>query len=140
MNDSADTTPARPVLINDRAPIIVGGEIEIAAEPELVWDVLSAIERWPNWNPEVQSASLDGELAVGTAFRWQAGPSSLKSKLLSLAAPSQIAWSGRSMGLSVIHVCNLEPRNGATVVRTAESVEGVPARLFRGPIKRRMDA
>jgi Polyketide cyclase / dehydrase and lipid transport len=108
--------------------------------PELVWEVLSTIERWPTWNPEVQSAGVEGELAEGTRFRWKAGPSVIKSKLISVAAPTQIAWTGKSMGVSVIHIYNLVPRNGRTLVRTAESVEGLAARLFRGPITRRMDS
>jgi hypothetical protein len=43
------------------------------------------------------------------------------------------------MGTSVVHVYRLEERGGRTLVLTDESVTGVPARLFRGPIRRRMD-
>lgn len=140
MTDSRKPPTGPAVAINESAPVILDAEIEIAAPPELVWDVLSSIERWPTWNPEVRSASVDGGLAQGNTFRWKAGPSSLTSKLLTVAEPSEIAWSGRSMGLSVIHVYKLEPHEGHTLVRTVESVEGMPARLFRGPVKRRMDA
>jgi len=127
------------VAINARAPIILHGEIEIDAAATLVWELLSAIEGWPTWNPEVESASLEGELVEGTSFRWKAGPSTLESRLLSVVAPAQIAWTGKSMGLNVIHVYRLEPRGDKTVVRTDESVDGIPARLFRGPIRKRMD-
>ena len=27
------------------------GEIEVAAYPEIVWDVMAGIDRWPAWNP-----------------------------------------------------------------------------------------
>jgi uncharacterized protein YndB with AHSA1/START domain len=138
MNQQAE--PARHgVAINKRAPIILRGAIDVDAAPDLVWDVLSTIEGWPTWNPEVRSASLQGELAEGTSFRWKAGPSTLESTLVSVTAPKEIAWTGRSLGLSVIHVYTLEPHDGKTMVRTSESVEGMPARLFRGSIKRRMD-
>jgi hypothetical protein len=43
------------------------------------------------------------------------------------------------MGLNVIHVYRLEPSDGKTIVRTDESVGGLPTRLFCKPIKRRMD-
>jgi uncharacterized protein YndB with AHSA1/START domain len=39
--------------INEQAPVTGASETEIAATPELVWDVLTAIESWPNWNPAV---------------------------------------------------------------------------------------
>ena len=102
--------------------------------------MLAKIDGWPSWNPEVKSASLEGDLAPGTVFRWKAGPSRLVSRLVHVEPPSEIAWTGKSMGLNVIHVYGLEPRDGGTSVRTQESVEGVTARLFRGPIKKRMDS
>jgi uncharacterized protein YndB with AHSA1/START domain len=37
--------------INEEAPVVGRSEIEIDAAPEVVWDVLTAIERWPSWNP-----------------------------------------------------------------------------------------
>jgi len=126
--------------INESAPIILGGEVEIAASPEVVWDVLSTIEGWPSWNPEVKSASLEGNLSPGTEFRWKAGPSRLVSRLLRVEPQREIAWTGKTMGINVIHVYGLEPRNGGTVVHTDESVEGLTARLFRGSIKKRMDS
>jgi uncharacterized protein YndB with AHSA1/START domain len=126
--------------INANAPVILGGEIEVAAPPEIVWDVLTTIEGWPRWNPEVKSASLEGELAPGSVFRWKAGPSRLVSRLLSVEPQREIAWTGKSMGINVIHVYGFEPRDGGTLVHTDESVEGVTARLFRGPLKKRMDS
>ena len=126
--------------INEGAPIVLGGEVQIAAPPEIVWDVLTKIDGWPSWNPEVKSASLEGDLAPGTVFRWKAGSSRLVSRLLHVEPPGEIAWTGKAMGLNVIHVYGLEPSNGGTSVRTHESVEGLTARLFRGPIKKRMDS
>jgi hypothetical protein len=139
MTQQALSDPVPGVQVNENAPIILRHEIEVLAAPGIVWEVLSAIEGWPAWNAEVQSASLEGELAEGASFRWKAGPSTLKSKLVRVVAPEQIAWTGTSMGLNVIHVYDLESRDGKTLVRTAESAEGIPARLFRGPIKKRMD-
>lgn len=138
MNQHTQPGRSQVVAINTRAPIVLHGEVEIEANPALVWRLLSRIEGWPSWNPEVGAASLAGELAEGTPFRWKAGSSTLESRLLSVVAPEEIAWTGKSMGLSVIHVYRLEAQGDKTVVRTDESVEGLPARLFPGAIKRRM--
>ena len=40
-------TPDPPTSINERAPVVGTSEIEIAAAPEVVWDVLTAIDGWP---------------------------------------------------------------------------------------------
>ncbi len=114
-------------------------EIEIAASQEVVWDVLTAIDRWPNWNPAVKSASLQGSLEEGTEFRWKAGPGTIVSKLENVEAPSRIAWSGRSMGLKAFHTHTLEQRDGRTLISTQESYEGLIARLFSGRLRRMLD-
>jgi hypothetical protein len=140
MSKKAVSAPANGARINDQAPIILRAEIEVTAPPDLVWEVLSGIDGWPNWNPEVKQASLDGPLVEGATFRWKAGPSSLTSKLVTVAASRQIAWTGKLMGLRAIHVYNLEPRDGKTLVRTEESVEGSLAHVFRGSLTKRMNA
>jgi uncharacterized protein (TIGR01777 family) len=35
-----------------------------------LWDVLADLSRWPEWNPAIATASLDGELAEGAAGRY----------------------------------------------------------------------
>lgn len=132
MNDS--------VRINHEAPIVLSGELEVDAAPEVVWEVLSNVEGWPGWNPEVKSATLEGELRAGSVFRWRAGPSRIVSRLVRVLPSREIAWTGKAPGLEVIHVYRLEPRDGGTFVRTDESVEGIVARLFGGPLGRRMGA
>ena len=55
--------------INKSAPVVAAGEIEVAADPEIVWDVMAGIDRWPAWNPDVKSASLKEKLAPGSKLR-----------------------------------------------------------------------
>ncbi|VVB69445.1 Polyketide cyclase / dehydrase and lipid transport [uncultured archaeon] len=118
------------------APVIASGEIEIVADPEVVWKVMAAIDRWPDWNPDVKSASLNGELAAGSEFRWKAGPGTITSKIQQVERPRALAWTGRSLGIDAFHVWRLEPRDGKTVVRTEESWDGLLVRIFRGPMQK----
>jgi uncharacterized protein YndB with AHSA1/START domain len=127
------------ITIDERAPVVGTSEIEIAARPELVWEVLTAFERWPVWNRDVRSMSLDGPVAVGSEFRWKAGPGTITSTIARLEPPGLIAWTGRTLGIRAIHVYRLEPRDGATFVRTEESYEGLVARLLRGPLQKTLD-
>lgn len=82
-------TPA----INVRAPVLLAGEIEIAAAPERVWDVLTTIDDWPSWNSDVKAAALEDDLAAGSVFRWKAG-TPLTSTITHVERPRMIAWTG----------------------------------------------
>ena len=125
--------------INTSAPVVGSSEIEIAAAPEVAWDVLTDIDRWPSWNPAVKSVSLDGAIGEGSTFRWKAGPGTIKSTIRDVEKPWRIAWTGTSFGIKAIHVHTLEPRDGRTLVRTEESYDGVVARLFHGRLQKTLD-
>ena len=92
-------------------------ELAIAASPEIVWGILTDIERWPDWNPDVKSASLEGDLVVGTRFRWKAGPGTIASTLQELERPWKVAWIGRTLGIDAVDVFELEAQNDHTIVR-----------------------
>jgi len=128
------------IEIDERAPVVGRSEIEIAAAPDVVWDVLTAIDRWPIWNPAVKSASLDGVVETGSTFRWKAGPGTIRSTIIDVGKPRRIAWTGVSFGLTATHVHTFEPRDGKTLVRTEESFDGLVARLFRGRLQKTMDS
>ena len=40
--------------------------VETTASPEAVWKVWSDTPRWQDWNPDVQSMTLNGPFAAGT--------------------------------------------------------------------------
>jgi hypothetical protein len=127
------------VEANREAPVVGASEIEIAASPEAVWEVLTAFERWPSWNREVKTMTIDGSVAPGTVFRWKAGPGTITSTIQEVAPPREIAWTGKTLGIKAIHVWHLEPQNGRTLVRTKESYEGLVARLLRRPLQKTLD-
>ena len=117
--------------VNENAPAVSSAEVEVAADPEVVWEVLTAIDAWPSWNPDVTSASLEGELTEGSRFRWKAGRATITSTLQRVDPPRLIAWTGKTLGLRAIHVWRLEAHGAGTFVSTAESWEGPVASVFR---------
>ena len=68
-------------------PVLAAGEIEIASEPEAVWDVLTDFAAWPSWNPDVKSMAFEGGLAEGAEFRWKAGPGTITSTIRRVERP-----------------------------------------------------
>jgi uncharacterized protein YndB with AHSA1/START domain len=117
---------------NQHAPVYAKGDVEIAAKIETVWDVMSAIDRWPEWNPDVKEASLSGELGEGSQFRWKTGPGTITSTLQRVEPPHVLGWTGKTLTIKATHVWHLEGHAGNTMVTTYESWEGLIARLFRG--------
>ena len=124
--------------VNQRAPVVVFEQIDVDADPGMVWQVISAIGAWPSWNPAVKSTSLSGPLAVGTTFRWKSGPGTITSTLQQVDPPHVLAWTGKTLGIKAIHVYRLEARDGGTTVHSAESWEGLAARLLRRSMQRQL--
>lgn len=122
--------------VDESAPVVAEAEIEVAADPHTVWEVLTAMEDWPRWNPDVKSVSVRGEVAEGTEFRWKAGPATITSALQRVDPPRLIGWTGRTLGLRAVHIYRLEPRDGGTLVRTEESYDGLLARVLSGPVRK----
>jgi hypothetical protein len=124
------------VSINENAPIVAKLKIEINADPETVWNILTDIEAWPKWNPDVKEAILQGELKPGTQFKWKAGPGNIISVLQNIEPPNLIAWTGKTMGINAVDVFKIKPINGKTVVEEEESWEGLISRVMHGRLQK----
>jgi hypothetical protein len=116
--------------INEKAPVISSGEILVAADADTIWEMMATIDRWPEWNADVQSATLQGELAPGSKFIWKAGEMTITSTILQVERPSILAWTGITMGIKAIHIWQLVGRDKRTMVKTEESWEGLLPRLL----------
>jgi uncharacterized protein YndB with AHSA1/START domain len=135
----ATMAPDALASINESAPVVARSEVEIAAAPESVWEVLTSFEHWPSWLGDVKSMAMQGPVAVGSVFRWKAGPGTITSTIQRVERPRLIAWTGRTFGIRAIHFWSLEARGGGTFVRTAESYEGLVSRIFRRPLQKTLD-
>ena len=127
------------VVVNKQAPVVGSSEIAIAVAPEVAWDVLTAIERWPTRNPAIKAVSLQGDVVQGSKFRWKSGPGTITSTIRDVNEARRIAWTGTSFGIKATHVYTLEPCDGGTFVRTEESYEGLLAGLFRARLQSMLD-
>jgi hypothetical protein len=120
-------------------PVKSTAEIQIAAPPQTVWDVLTRFENWPNWNPDVKSMSFEGPLGPGSTFRWKAGPGTIVSTLDRVEPPRHVSWHGKTLTIDAYHQWWLEPREDGTFVRTEESFSGLLAKILRGPLQKTLD-
>jgi hypothetical protein len=125
-----------PVQADTNGPVFATGEVEIAADAETVWQVMADIARWPDWNPDIATATLHGPVQPGTRFNWKSGPGTIRSTFQVVQRPTELSWTGKTMGIPAIHVYRLRPSEqqpGDTVVRLEESWSGLLARLLRRP-------
>jgi uncharacterized protein YndB with AHSA1/START domain len=127
-----------PAIVAD-APVVSAHEVVIDAPIDRVWEVLVAFDRWPEWNPDVKSVSMDGPVEEGSSFRWKAGPGTITSRLEHVRRPHVLAWSGRTLGIRAVHVWRLESMDGRTIARTDESYDGLVARVLRRSLQKILD-
>ena len=67
----------------------------IAAPPAKVWEVLTDVAKWPEWDPFCEK--IEGELALGNkikAFTKLSPGRAFPVKVTDLSAPQRMEWSG----------------------------------------------
>lgn len=101
--------------------MITDDGVEIDAPPQIVWEVFTDVEHWPEWTASVTSlVGLDGSsLAVGRRFAIkQPGMSKLVWKVTELAPGRSWTWAQRSTGVRVTARHDVVARpGGRTLVR-----------------------
>jgi hypothetical protein len=112
-------------------------EIDIDASPEIVWDILTDLDRYGEWNPFIVSA--DGDVAVGERLTNRLQPPggramTFRPTVTVAEADHTFEWLGR-LGLPGVfdgrHRFELEAiPNGTHLVHT-EQLNGVLVRIMR---------
>ena len=109
--------------------MITADGVEIDASPQLVWDVFSDVEHWPDWTASVTSlVGLDAAaLAVGRRFAIkQPGMAKLVWKVTEIEPGRSWTWVQSSPGVRVTarHDVIAQP-GGRTLVRQRLDQSGV---------------
>ncbi len=128
------------IPINENASVKSKNQIEIDAPLATVWDVLTDINNWANWQKAVSETIVDGEIKEGTRFNWKAGGLSFKSRIHTVNSMSMFGWTGTTFGARAIHNWTFKEKDNKTIVKVEESLQGVFPRLFRGYFQKNLDA
>ena len=113
-------------------------EIEIAAPIEAVWEALTDLAAYPDWNPFIVSAEGRADVGERLSNRMQppdGRPITFKPTVTVVEPPVALEWLGR-LGLPGIfdgrHRFDLVPnKNGGTVVTQSEQFDGILVRFMR---------
>lgn len=99
----------------------------IQALPETVWQLLTDIASYPDWNPTI--VSIEGDVALGGTVRLVSAVNPKRKfalKVTSKEPPSRMVWSG-GMPLrlfSGVRTYQLAPQDGDTVFSVTEEFSG----------------
>lgn len=116
--------------INHQAPVVTRKEVFIAAQPQVVWKIHTAVNDWNRWQPGIAQARLDGPLQVGSVFQWKAGGLTITATVQEVEPNARLGWTGRALGTQARHIWILKPHRDGTLLTTEESMDGWLARIM----------
>ncbi len=126
--------------INLKAPAFAKHQLLIQAPIENIWQILTDINDWKSWNPNVSKSELHGKLAPDLTFRWKSGGITITSIIKEVEPYQRISWTGKAIGTQAIHIWTLEAQEQGVLVETSESFNGWLVRLFKGSMQKMLDA
>ena len=118
-------------LTNNHAPVKCSKSILIHATPQEVWNILTNIDQWDNWQTDIRKPKLMGELKPNTRFDWETGGAKIRSTLHTVQPYKEIGWTGETFGARAIHNWTIAEVDGATQVSVDECMEGLMTWLFK---------
>ena len=127
------------IEINQKAPVVSKKTITIFAPADVVWDLLTGINNWPDWQQNVKEATLEEPLHEGARFRWKAGGVSLISRIHTVKPVSEFGWTGKTLGASAIHNWWIEESGDAVNLRVEESLGGMLPSLLKSFFQKNLE-
>jgi uncharacterized protein YndB with AHSA1/START domain len=116
--------------VSDREPYAFEISVDIAAPPQRVWQVMTDVERWPEWTASVTSVRrLDsGGLRVGSRARIKQ-PKFLPAiwQVTQLDSGRSFAWNMRSPGVRATGIHQVKPTSNGSRATLAVVYDGVLA-------------
>jgi short-subunit dehydrogenase/uncharacterized protein YndB with AHSA1/START domain len=107
--------------------LVVDNEAVIAAPVGKVWELLTGVNRWPQWYHDCRWVEADGD----ASFRWKAHPVELDSKIVASEAPNRFAFTADGTGVHAEREFTVTPTadGKATVITSHETQVGWLPRL-----------
>jgi hypothetical protein len=117
-----------------------GRTLETKASPERVWRIWSDVSTWPDWNPDVQSISIDGPFASGTTGKMTTKAGGTHAITLQAVQP------GRSFRLETSALpgarfafqCEVLPSQGGSSISQSIAMQGPLAPVFSTMMSKRI--
>jgi hypothetical protein len=119
----------------DISTFFVHNEIEVAALPEVVWDILQDVESWPEWYVGATDIKLidakSGKLERDGAFTLHTMGMNFIARVREFVPPYRLATENRKLVIQGYHAWLIVPTESGCKLITDESFRG-PLGLMQG--------
>jgi hypothetical protein len=114
--------------IDVAAPVTARAEVVIEAPTKVIWSNLVDVMDWPNHlEPNVRNIWLPRGVTVDAGFSRTIKGARLRARFAVVDSGRELAWTGTSLGIKVVHRFVLEPDGLVrTRVFVEESMAGPP--------------
>lgn len=116
------------------ATFYVTNQIDIAASPQTIWDVLIEAESWPEWYEGAFNVELPRDatlLSDGIEFSWKTMGQNFTSEVIEFEPPYRLGWESRKSTIKGYHAWLITPIEGGSRLITDESQFGFLAVMQR---------
>ena len=114
--------------IDERADITDRQSIIINAPIEMVWDKLTDVKHWPDWNEHINETSVSDE---NKAFSWNYDGRKFDSTFTKMDQPFSLAWLSKSGWIKSVFAWTLDKTDEKqTVITVEECYDGFLLFLF----------
>ena len=127
------------LLLRDKEPVAASAEIVANAPIKRVWEIETDLDNWSNWNSDIESMEVKGDIGVGTVFVWKAGGITIESTITEYEPNTRIAWKGKTFGIDAYHIWNFTARGDTTHISTEEKFKGILPWLLPGTMRDQID-
>ena len=123
------------------ARVFVDNELEIDADPAVVWAWLVRARLWPAWYPHAKDVVVldppGGDLTANAQFTWASSGIPLRTDVREFEPGRRLAWFARSPLILAYHAWEITPTARGCFVVTQETQRG-PMTLIPSLIRPRM--
>ncbi|HEY0253640.1 MAG TPA: SRPBCC family protein [Kofleriaceae bacterium] len=101
----------------------------IPAPLTVLWRLHIGIPQWPEWQRDIETATLTDKLVPGSSFTWKmvGAPEPITSTLSVLENERRTVWAGTAMGIEAITEWKFTAERGGTLVEVSGSWSGEAA-------------
>ncbi|MGF7080285.1 SRPBCC family protein [Mucilaginibacter sp. UYCu711] len=117
-------------------PVYFKNSIIINAKCKRVWEVLSQIGLWTNWQSNVTESKLTGDFKIDNTFEWKSHGVKIHSKLIRIDQGKYLIYTGKTLGMTATTTWELLTNGNQTKVIFIDSMDGFFATILKGMLNK----
>lgn len=111
--------------------------IEIDAPPEIVWNVMADVEKWPEWTPSMRKIEKMGDKPFGKGASFRVAPRGAPRSVWTVTECDEdrsFFWEARSANAHAVAGHVIEPHGAGSLVTLSVDVTGSWMVKVLGPL------